>query len=297
MSDIQNFVTGFSNAVSGYMGENYKSSLDTQKSSLLANQKSDLNMKEDAYKQSLEGTVNPDMAEKLAPGMGLGDVINGFQGTNKRLPTTKEFGDLIKAHPKASAMASGHTLSTSSFLTILKNTPGIDQNTVANLAQDFQKQGTKDIPIGIGEAYISGLTKDSAGVSDSVLNTILTGDEAFNNLATVQEKAQYIQDVKASMKEPGKAGIKSDEDLDKVTNGVAQTYAAALKDPKKYPNPIAAVAKIVSAKYNKAATNRVLLRLASMEVDAQGNVKPAAPEQPKQNTGLFGGMFNGNGNQ
>jgi hypothetical protein len=280
MSDISQFVTGLSNAVSGYMGQNYKSQLDTQQAITVGNNQTMGRMAEDSYKQGLEGTVSPDTADKMAPGLGIGDAIKSFAESNKRNPTTKEFGELLKGHPKAASMSSGHSLSVPSFLAILKNTPGVDQNQVSNLAQDLQKQGASEIPIGIGEAYLNGLRKDQEGVSDSVLNTILTGDETFSNLPTVQEKMSYISEIKSAMKEPGKQSIK-DEDLDKVLQGTMTTYQHALKDPKQYPNPVAAVSKELSKRYNKASVNRVLLKLASLEVDGQGNVQAPAQEEPQ----------------
>lgn len=77
MSDLSSFVTGLSNGLNAYLGNQIE--LQGQ-----VNAKKDLM----AFEQGLDGQINEDMAEQLV--QGGGQLVTSFKQTNGRYPTYKE---------------------------------------------------------------------------------------------------------------------------------------------------------------------------------------------------------------
>lgn len=281
--------------------EKYKADLEYQRQSQLQKDQMARQQSNAKFEQSLKGTVDPDTADSLASG--LGDTVKAFAKTNGRNPTSEEFHQLAMAHPKLSG-ANNNSVSTGTFLTMLQH-QGMDENELASLKSDLEKQGNPNLPLGLIENYMK--TTNKGNIPDASLFSAVKDDPTYRTMDTPAKKAKYFEEFKSAFKEPGKTVI-APEDIDTVAKASLAAYQAAMKNPKKYPNPLAAAAKELSKRYTKNSTNQVLLHITAMDEEAKAKqnasamptgaapqLAAAAPVQVPNPTPDGSGMMDGNG--
>lgn len=260
---------GLADALNGYMQMDlqtkrqqqmvdYKSQAEASRQAQLQTEEAQKQMQVEKYKNSLQGSIDSNTAEQLAPGMG--DVVTNFSKSNGRNPTTGEFKTLFSSHPDH-AGTNTNMINPDALGTLLKH-QGMDEDEANSLVTDLKKSGVSALPTGIAESYMN--RNNKGALPDASLLSLLKDDNQYNMLKTPQEKADYFQQVKASFNEPGKESIQDQARLDKATNAASIAYQAALQNPDKYPNPIAEVGKLLSKRFNKLAVNKVLLHISAI---------------------------------
>jgi hypothetical protein len=279
MSEDTSFITGLASSLNLYMGHSMKLNQDLASKkqeidySEAAKERGQNNVNEaelkrqknlEAYKQSLEGSVDPDTSNALLPDSG--DMVTAFKKMNGRYPTVKEHTDLMKSHPDSKNLSMIQPETFGHLAEVL----GADENTVAGI------KGLKGpIPTGLATEALKNVF--DKGLKESTVFKMYT---EIMPSAAGKSPDQLGEDwikFKTGIMEPGKTAITSEKMFNNVSQAAEAVVQKAMQDGKTPEQAMAIGAQVVS-KYDHKSKAKLLFRIMS---DAKNQEQPAQP-QPEE---------------